>query len=136
MNLKKVVLIAAIFVSVVGLPLLLISTPMIDTYQEWIDRNPHTGFHRWLQFSSAQIAYKTVRPEVGARGFRRYLEHYGAQDSRHPIALFRYARCLEESRKRDAAREQYELFRVLYPQHALAPDAEEGIRRIRYLLPK
>ena len=132
MTWKKTALFVAIFVLVLGGPFFLISTPMMDVYQGWIDQEPQTDFHKGLQLWMGGICYKTMRSDQSVNMYRKYLEYYPTSEDR-PFAMLRYAQSLDDEDRNAEAIEAYEQLINEYPTHEYAQDAQEGIRSIKYV---
>ena len=135
MTWKKILLIAGIFVSFIALPLILLSNPMMDFYQNRIDKNPNTGFSKWLQLAMADACYRTMRPERSAAYYYQFLLRY-KDDERRPRIMLRYAFSLEDANRNAEAIEVYQQISAEYPDTEVARDAQSGINRIRYMKPK
>lgn len=131
---KKTLGACVAFILLVVLPIFLVSNPMMDDYQRRIDRNPNSDFSRWLQFASANVCYRTLRPERAAEYYRRFLERY-REDPRRPLALLRYGQSLEEAGRNSDAIAVYEQFLTEYPDLPERAEAQAGIERIRYIKP-
>ena len=128
---KKVgIALAVSLPAVVTLGFLLLSTASIEAAQARIDRNPEPPSSRWLQLASADVCYRTWRPEVAAAGYRRFYERYPG-DPRKPGALLRYAQSLEASGRSADAVDIYQKYILEYPELEGRSDAEQGINRIR-----
>lgn len=110
-------------------PATLLSTPMMDWYQQRIERNPDAESSRWLQMTSADWLSRTWRPEMAATGYRRFYERYKG-DVRRPHALLRYAQSLEDCGRNADAIDQYKKYLIEYPDHDGRKDAEIGVNRI------
>jgi TolA-binding protein len=132
---KKIALIAGFFVSLVALPLILLSNPMMDFYQGKIDKNPNSGFSKWLQLNMGNICYKTMRPERAAIYYYNYLERY-KDDVQRPWVMLRYGMSLEEANRNAEALQVYQQVVNDYPDREEAKDAIQGQNRIRYWKPK
>jgi len=113
----------------VFIPVLLLSTPMMDWYQKRIDRNPDAESSRWLQMTSADWLSRTWRPEMAATGYRRFYERY-TRDIRRSDALLRYAQALEDCGRNADAIDQYKKYVIEYPDLDGRKEAEIGINRI------
>jgi TolA-binding protein len=132
---KKIALIDGFFVSLVALPLILLSNPMMDYYQKRIDRNPNSNFSKWLQLNMAHMCYKTMRPERSAVYYYNYLERY-KDDVQRPRVMLRYGLSLEEANRTAEALQVYQQVIDDYPHGEEAKDAAQGMDRIRYVKPK
>ncbi len=132
---KRIILAAAFFVSLIALPLILISNPMMDFYQARIDSNPNSGFSKWLQLKMAGVCYKTMRPERAATYYYNFLERYPDEANR-PWVLLRYGYSLEDAGRSAEALQVYEQIIQDYPDTDEAKDATSGTHRVRYLKPK
>lgn len=139
MNWKKILVFGCIPVVLVATPLILCSNPMIDYFQERIDKNPQTGFNEWLQFTICWVCMNTMRYDRAERGYQHYLANFEhdapGQEENYPFAFFQYAYAMESTEKWAEAREQYEAFMDAYPNHDLYDDAKKAIRRIKYTIP-
>ena len=132
---KKIVLIAGSFVSLIALPLILLSNPMMDYYQGRIDKNPNSGFSKWLQLTMANSCYKTMRPERSAVYYYQYLERY-KDDAQRPWVMMRYGLSLEDANRNAEALEVYQQVINDYPDREESKDAAQGMDRIRYVKPR
>lgn len=135
MSWKKTLAFIGVFIALLTTPLVLVSNPMMDVYQERIDKEPKTSFNRWLQLKTASICYKTMRPERSADGYRKFMTNF-PDDPEYPHAWLRYAQSLEECHKNAEAEEQYVLMYEVWeekPEWAeLREEARRGILRVRY----
>lgn len=131
---KKLALIIGIFMFIIVLPVFLCSTMMMGTYQGWIDKEPNTNFHKWLQLTSADVCYKTMRPEMAAEYYRKFRDIY-KDDERRPYAYLRYAQALEECNRNADSIAEYERYMQEYPDRDDKKEAEKGIDRIKYMKP-
>lgn len=117
-------------------PLFFISSNMMEIYQERIDKNPGTDFNKWLQLESADVCFHTLRPEMAAARYRRFLELY-PDDEQRRYALFWFANALEDAEKVADALEVYKQFTEEYPgQGEDTKAAWGGIDRLRYMKPR
>jgi tetratricopeptide (TPR) repeat protein len=132
---KKLLVICGIFVGLIVLPVWLCSNPMMESYQKRIDRNPNTNFSKWLQMASADVCYKTMRPEMAVDYYRRFYERY-KEDPRRPKALLYYAKSLDECNRNADAIKAFEEYIRLYPDREDKKEAVAGIDRIKYMKPK
>lgn len=114
------------------LPFFLISSNMMEIYQERINENPKTDFHRWLQLKSADICFSTMRPEMASDRYRRFLELY-PEDEKRRYAMFYFASSLEDANKMADAMAVYEQFAEEYPDGDDNRKAKEAIDRLRYV---
>lgn len=128
-KLLLVVLIALPILIVV--PVVFLSSPMMDCYQKRIDRNPQADSSKWLQLASADWCSRTWRPEMAATGYRRFYERY-TRDVRREVALLRYAQSLEDSGRTADAKDTYEKYLIEYPDLPGASEARIGINRIKF----
>lgn len=127
---RKLLVVACIALPIlVVVPVVLLSSPMMDYYQKRIDRNPESGFSRWLQMASADWCSRTWRPEMAATGYRRYYERY-TRDVLRAHALLRYAQSLEDAGRTADAKDIYRKYLIEYPDLPGASDARIGINRI------
>ena len=134
MNWKKKFLIVGIFLAVLGLPVFMVSSPMMDTYQGCINSNPETSFNKWLQLRIGGISYHTGRAERSADAYLKFVRRYPG-DERREFALIHYGKALEDAKKYDEAIDAYDWFLAEYPNHEYTEDARNGIRRIKYIIP-
>lgn len=132
---SKILLIAGFFVSLVALPLILLSNPMMDFYQGQIDKNPNTAFAKWLQLAMADACYRTMRPERSSTYYHNFLLKY-KDDERRPQVMLRYGLSLEEASRNAEALEIYQKILDEFPETEYAREAQSGINRIRYIKPK
>ena len=132
MTWKKIVLIAGFFVSLIAVPLILISNPMMDVYQGRIDKNPNSGFSQWLQITMANVCYKTMRPERSAVYYYKFLINY-KDDARRPWVMLRYGYSLEDANRNAEAIEVYQQVYNEYPEREEGKDALASINRVRYM---
>jgi hypothetical protein len=116
------------------LPTVLLSSPMMDYYQQRIDRDPDPESSRWLQMTTADWCARTWRPEMAATAYRRFYERYPG-DIRRAHALLRYAQSLEEAGRTADARDIYAKYVTEYSDLEGAQDARIGINRIEKCRP-
>ncbi len=135
MTWKKILLIAGSVVALIALPMIIVSNPMMDFYQGRIDRNPNSGFSKWLQLTMANVCYKTMRPERSAVCYYKFLERY-KDDVRRPWVMLRYGYSLEDANRNAEAIEVYQQVYNEYPESEEGKDALSGISRVRYMKPK
>jgi outer membrane protein assembly factor BamD (BamD/ComL family) len=128
---KKALIGSALFLVVVVLPVLLISSAMMSCYQARIDRNPQSDFNKWLQMAEGDVCLSTMRPEMAAEAYRRFRDNY-PRDERRPRAELRYAFALEESHRNADAVAEYERYLDHYPDRDDKKEALAGIDRIRF----
>jgi len=131
---KKLLAIVIFFVALIVLPVFLCSSTMMSYYQTRIDREPNTDFNKWLLITSADICYKTMRPELSAEYYRKFRDLHKT-DARRPYAFFRYAHSLEDCSRNADAIAEYQRFIEEYPNREEAPLCLMGIDRIRYIKP-
>lgn len=134
-NWRKHGVILGIVIIILLSPIFLISSNMMDIYQERIDENPKTDFHRWLQMKSADICAKTLRPGMAAERYRKFMEHY-PDDPRRAYALFQFANALEDDEKTADALAIYAQYIEEYPDGPDVQAAHGGIDRLRYMKPR
>jgi hypothetical protein len=131
-DLKKALVLGGIAVAVIVIPLVLISGPMFDVYQGWIDKNrKESEFARWLQFHMGKVAGLTLRPERAHQCFERYLDYWWESeppDPRLEEAHFLYAYYLAEDHKRDKALAELENFFAAWGEDESDPFVERAIR--------
>ena len=132
MSWKKTAIVLAIFVLVIGGPVFLISTPMMDVYQEWIDKDPKTDFHKSLQLWIAGVCFRTMRADSAVDMYYKYLTYYPDSPDR-AFALLRYAQSLDEVNRNAEAIATYEQFMAEFPGHDDAKTAEDAINSIKYV---
>jgi len=135
MSWKKILLFVGIFVALLALPMILISSPMMDFYQGRVDKNPNSNFSKWLQLTMANVCYKTMRPERSAVYYYRFLERY-RDDERRPWVMLRYGYSLEDANRNAEAIEVYQQVYNEYPEREEGKDALASINRVRYMRPK
>jgi tetratricopeptide (TPR) repeat protein len=131
---KKVLLVSILFLAFVVLPIGLLSTGMMEHYQERIDRNPDTDFNKWLQMATADACSKTMRPEMAADYYRRFWERY-PKDERRPVAYLHYAVALADSGRNADAIAAFQKYMDDYPEREDRKVAVAGIERIRFVKP-
>lgn len=133
MSLKRKILIALLVAApiLIVVPVVLLSTPMMDRYQRRVDREPHAESSKWLQLTSADWCARTWRPEMAATGYRRFYERY-THDVRRAYALLRYAQTLEECGRTADAKDIYEKYVAEYPDLDGTREAKLGINRIKF----
>ena len=133
MALKRKILVVVLIVApiVIVLPVVLLSTPMMDRYQRRIDRNPDADSSKWLQLTSADWCARTWRPEMAATGYRRFYERY-TRDVLREYALLRYAQTLEDCGRTADAKDIYEKYLAEYPDLEGAHEAKIGVNRIKF----
>lgn len=131
---KKILITLGTFVGIIVLPIYLCSNGMMDYYQKRIDREPNTNFNKWLQIASADVCYKTMRPELSAEYYRRFRDRY-KDDPRRPYAFLRYAKSLEDCGRNADAIEEYKRYMEEYPEREDSKEAFNGIDRIKYVKP-
>jgi len=107
----------------------LLSTPMMDWYQDRIDGNPESGFYRDLEMTTADACLATWRPELAATRYRLYYERYRT-DIRRAHALLAYAQALEDAGRNADAIDIYRKYLAEYPDHDEKGEAEIGVNRI------
>ena len=127
---KKVLITVLFFVSLIAGPVFLCSNMMMEYYQKKIDAEPQTGYHKWLQMASADLCYKTDRPEMAAEYYRKFRDNY-KEDERRPRAALRYAQALEECNRNADAMAEYQRFLQEYPDRKEAAEAILGVERVR-----
>jgi hypothetical protein len=127
---------AAVWVGVVALlllvPLVLLSSGMMDLYQRQIDANPKTTFHRWLQLKTADVCLATWRPAMAAARYRKFIEHYPEAEQRR-YAMLRFAASLEDADKTADAIAVYQRFVQDYPDGEDTRQARGGVDRLRHM---
>ncbi len=131
---RKMAAIALIVMGIIIIPIFLISNPMLDWYVARVNKNPNSGFSKWLLMNSAGTCYKTLRPERSAEMYFRYMELY-PDDPERPFVLMRYAMSLEDSNQNANAIAAYQQFMNEYPDLPEKRDAEQAIDRIKYVKP-
>ncbi|GEM_PF-3023967 len=135
MSWKKTLFAIALFIALLATPMVLASNPLMDYYQERIDRNPKTSFHRWLQLRVGGVCYKTLRPERSADAYRKFMTNF-PQDPEFDFAWMRYAQSLEDANRNAEADEQYVLMMEAWedrPERAEErEEARRGMLRVRY----
>jgi hypothetical protein len=136
MTLPRKLLIGAIVTLTVLIlvPVVLLSSPMMDAYQRRIDRNPDSEHSKWLQMTSADWCSRTWRPEMAATGYRRYYERY-KHDVRRSYALLRYAQSLEDAGRTADAIDIYKKYLIEYHDLDGKQEAQIGINRIENCRP-
>jgi tetratricopeptide (TPR) repeat protein len=134
-TMKKIIITTSIFVGLIVLPFILCSNGMMDYYQKRIDRDPNTGFSKWLQIKSADVCYTTMRPERAVDYYRRFLERYPT-DERRPHAKLRLGLSLEGAGRNADAIRVFEEYMTEYPDREDRQDAANSIDRIKYVKPK
>ena len=131
---KKILFIIALFMAFIVLPIFLCSNGMMEYYQTRIDREPNTNFNKWLQMASADVCYKTMRPELAADYYRKFRDRY-LTDERRPYAYLHYAMSLEDCNRNADAIAEYQRYTEDYPDREDKQDALKGIDRIKYVKP-
>lgn len=129
---KKVLIVGLIFMGLIVLPVFLCSNAMMGYYQNRIDRNPDTGHSKWLQLASADVCFRTYRPEMAAEYYRKFRDRY-KEDVRRPRAFLRYAQALERSSRNADAVAEYRRYLEEYPEREDKQEAAAGIERIQYV---
>jgi tetratricopeptide (TPR) repeat protein len=132
---KKILGICLFFMAVVVGPIVLLSNPMMDYYQKKIDKNPNTDFSKWLLLTSANVCYKTNRPERAADYYRKYMELH-PKDEKRAFTMLRYANCLDDCNRNQDAIEMYIKYMEEYPNREDVDEAKKGIDRCKYMKPK
>lgn len=132
---RKTIIWVGIPLLIVLSPLFLMSSGMMDIYQERIDANPKTDFNKWLQLTSANICYKTLRPEMAAERYRKFMAHY-PEDENVRFCLLRLASSLEDAEKTADALVVYQQFVDEYPGGDDTREAQGGLDRLRYMKPR
>ncbi|HEX7899384.1 MAG TPA: tetratricopeptide repeat protein [Planctomycetota bacterium] len=117
------------------MPFFLISSTMMEIYLERVNENPKTEFNNWLLLKSANICFHTLRPEMAAERYRRYLELYPDDENRR-LALFYFASSLEDSEKTADALAVYLQFTEEYPSGVDTTAAWGAVDRLRYMKPR
>lgn len=120
--------------ALVLLPAFLLSTPMMEIYQERIDRDPMPESSRRLQLMVADWCDRTWRQERAATGYRLFYERY-RQDVRRAYALLRYAQTLESAGRTADATDIYQKYLAEYPDLDGKREAELGVSRIHNCRP-
>jgi hypothetical protein len=115
-------------------PAFLLSTPMMEYYQQRIDRDPMPESSRRFQLSVADWCDRTWRPERAATGYRLFYERY-RQDVRRAHALLRYAQTLEAAGRTADATDIYQKYLAEYPDLEGKREAELGVSRIHNCRP-
>lgn len=131
---KKLLLTVGIFVGLIGLPVFLCSSSMMEVYQQRIDKDPDTDFNKWLLITCADLCYKTMRPELSAEYYRKFRDRHKS-DPRRPHAYLRYAKSLEDCSRNADAIEEYRRYMEEYPEREDSKEAFNGIDRIKYVKP-
>lgn len=132
---KQLAAICSLALAFIALPVFLSSSAMMRTYQRMIDRNPESEFSKWLQMASADLCFRTFRPELAADYYRRFRDNY-KNDIRRPKASLRYAMSLEEAHRNADAVAEYQRYAEEYPDREDKQEAVSGIDRIRYVKPE
>jgi tetratricopeptide (TPR) repeat protein len=131
---KKLLLVLGSFIGLIVVPVFLCSSSMMERYQEKIDKEPNTKFHKWLGLATADVCYQTLRPEMAADYYRKFRDTY-KDDERRPYACLRYARSLEDCSRNADAIAEYQRYIEEYPERGDTKEALSGIDRIRYVKP-
>ena len=131
---KKIALLCGIVIGIIVLPLFLFSNPMVNYYARRVDENPDSGLNKWLLMASADICYKTMRPELSAEFYYKFMEKY-PDDPRRPQLFMRYANSLEDANRNKEADAMYMRYVEEYPDREDKAQAESGLHRIRYTKP-
>lgn len=127
---KKILLLGGALLGIIVLPLFLFSNPMVDYYARRADENPGSGLNKWLLMASADVCYKTMRPEKSADFYYKFMEKY-PEDPRRPQVFLRYAMSLEDANRRKEAEAMYLRYIEEYPDREDKAQAESGLVRIR-----
>lgn len=131
---KKILLLCGVVIGIIVLPLFLFSNPMVDYYARRAEADPESGLNKWLLMASADICYKTSRPEKSAEFYYKFMEKYPA-DPRRPRVFMRYAQSLEDANRNKEAEAMYLRYMEEYPDREDKSEAESGLHRIRYTKP-
>ncbi len=127
MEYKKLFIILGVCVSLVVLPTILLSTPMMGCYQGKIDENPNSDSSRDWQFKLAKTCANTLRPDLAADMYERYIDRY-KKDEKRAEAMWRRAQCLVEAEKVEEGKEQYRVLILEYPKDAYALQADDLLK--------
>jgi tetratricopeptide (TPR) repeat protein len=132
---KKYSIWIGLVVIILLMPFFLISSSMMDIYLERVNENPQTEFNNWLLLKSANICFDTLRPEMAAERYRRFMELY-PEDPQRRHALFYFASALEDAQKTADALAVYLQFAEEYPDGDDTKRAYGAVDRLRYMKPR
>ena len=129
---KKTLIMLGILVGIIVLPFFLVSNTMMDWYHNKIDAEPESDTSKWLALQSADMCYRTFRPERAVDYYRKYVELY-PEDPDRKYAILRYALALEECSRRADAIKVYKKAIEEYPDDLdMTKEARTGITRCMY----
>ncbi len=109
-------------------PIVLLSSCMMNCYQRKIDEDPNTDSSRDWQFKLAKTCGYTLRPELAAEMYGKFIDRY-KKEERRPEAMWRRAQCLFESEKREESKDQYRILIYEYPKHDYSGQADDLLRK-------
>jgi tetratricopeptide (TPR) repeat protein len=132
---KKYSIWIGLVVIILLMPFFLISSSMMEIYLERVNENPKTEFNNWLLMKSANICFDTLRPEMAAERYRRFMELY-PDDPQRRYALYYFASALEDAQKTADALAVYLQFAEEYPDGDDTKRAYGAIDRLRYMKPR
>ena len=118
---KKIALILALTIGPFIVALVLLSTPMMDTYYGWVKEDPKNEKsdwidHRWLLMATADTCYNTMREEKAAVFYFEYLRLYPEDKENRPHVLLRYGHSLNQCNENRDALIVYSRFMEEYPE--------------------
>ena len=129
---RKIAIVCAGFMSIFLIPLGLCSEMMLDFYFERAAVEANSEFTKTVLRKASWMAFRTLRYEKAAEGYRRYLEMY-PEDEDRPQLLLQYGLALEESARFKYAVEIYEEIIDSYPDTPEREESKVAIDRIRYV---
>jgi len=87
MELKKVILYIVLPATIIFGPFIALSSPSMGCYQAQIDKNPNSQSAKDWQLTLADICLKTMRPEMAAEMYGKYVDRH-PQDPKRAEALW------------------------------------------------
>lgn len=142
-DMRKAMILIIIFAAIIIIPLILVSSPLFNLYQGWIDKpENHTqdaGFAKWLQWSMGRIAGWMGREERAADAYGHYIEYWSNEDDLTledpdvPAAYYWYAYWLADDHHEEHALEVIRDFMAVYPDHPLVDKVQNLRDRILYV---
>jgi len=107
---------------------------MMGCYQRKIDQNPQTESSKDWQFRLGKICASTMRYELAADMFGKFIERY-EKDPRRPEAMWRRAEAFRDADHSLEAREAYRVLAIQYPEDPVRPEGRPVPRVVLQGLP-
>ena len=77
---KKITLVTSLALSVIFGPMIAVSTPLMNNYLGYCEKNKGTDFSKWLHMKVGSVSRKTLRPELSAKAYEKYVDMYHNPD--------------------------------------------------------